>query len=87
MSRQNEDKVKRSDKPRKQKKAKIKAGKLARRDALAGYAFIAPWVIGILIFVLYPLFKSFYYMWFNIRITPLQTVYTYVGTEIGRAHV
>ncbi len=62
------------------KKVNSKIGKLERRDALAGYAFIAPWLIGIIIFLLYPLGKSFYYMWFNIRITPLKTVFVPVGT-------
>ena len=50
------------------------------RRVLFRSAFIAPWLIGVVVFVLYPLCQSFYYMWFNIRITPLQTIYNYVGT-------
>ena len=65
---------------KKEKKPKGRLGKLEKREALAGYAFIAPWLVGVLLFLLYPLCQSFYYMWFNIRITPLKTVFTYVGT-------
>lgn len=64
----------------KAKMPKGKIGKLERRQALAGWAFISPWLIGVVLFMLYPLCQSFYYMWFNIRITPLKTVYNYVGT-------
>ncbi|MCH5269188.1 MAG: ABC transporter permease subunit [Lachnospiraceae bacterium] len=67
-------------KEKKVKKPKGKIGKLERKEALAGYAFIAPWIIGVLLFMLYPLGQSFYYMWFNIRITPLGTNFNYVGT-------
>ena len=67
-------------KEKKVKKPKVKIGKLERKEALAGYAFIAPWIIGVLLFMLYPLGQSFYYMWFNIRITPLETKFNYVGT-------
>ena len=68
---------------RKEKKVKdprAKLGKLEKREARAGYLFVAPWLIGVGLFLLYPLCQSFYYMWFNIRITPLKTLYTYVGT-------
>ena len=65
---------------KKEKKPKGRLGKLEKREALAGYAFIAPWLVGVLLFLLYPLCQSFYYMWFNIRITPLKTAFTYVGT-------
>ena len=67
-------------KEKKVKKPKGKLGKLERREALAGYAFIAPWIVGVLVFMLYPLCQSFYYIWYNIRITPLGTKFTYVGT-------
>ena len=64
-------------KPRKQK---IKLGKLEAREARVGYLFVLPWIIGVLAFTLIPLGQSFYYMWFNIRITPLATKFTYIGT-------
>jgi len=67
-------------KEKKIRKPKEKLGKLEKREALAGYLFIAPWLIGVLLFLLYPLGQSFYYMWFNIRITPLKTVFNFVGT-------
>ena len=66
-------------KEKKQKKRKIKLGKLETREARVGYLFVLPWIIGVLAFLVYPLGQSFYYMWFNIRITPLATKFTYVG--------
>ncbi|MCH5339872.1 MAG: sugar ABC transporter permease [Acetatifactor sp.] len=67
-------------KEKKTKNPKGKIGKLERKDAIAGYFFVLPWIIGVLAFMLYPLCQSFYYMWFNIRITPLETKFNYVGT-------
>lgn len=67
-------------KEKKTKNPKGKIGKLERKDAIAGYFFVLPWIIGVLAFMLYPLGQSFYYMWFNIRITPLETKFNYVGT-------
>ncbi len=64
----------------KQKKPKIKPGRLEAREARMGYFFVLPWVIGVLAFLMIPLGQSFYYMWFNIRITPLATKFIYVGT-------
>ena len=63
----------------KEKKPKIKKGTLEAREARVGYLFVAPWILGALMFLLIPLAQSFYYIWFNIRITPLETKYTYVG--------
>ena len=59
---------------------KIKEGKLEARQNRVGYLFVLPWIIGILAFTLVPLGQSFYYMWFNIRITPLETKFIPVGT-------
>jgi ABC-type sugar transport system permease subunit len=67
-------------KEKKQKKPKVKLGKLEKREARYGYLFVAPWIVGVLAFLLVPLVQSFYYMWYNIRITPLGTNFTYVGT-------
>ena len=67
-------------KEKKQKKPKIKLGKLEKREARMGWLFIAPWIIGVLLFLLYPLGQSFRYMWYNIRITPLETKFNWVGT-------
>lgn len=68
-------------KEKKKKKPKIKLGRLEKREARVGYLFVAPWIIGVLMFLLIPLGQSFYYMWYNIRITPLGTNFTYVGTQ------
>ncbi|MBD5493218.1 MAG: sugar ABC transporter permease [Lachnospiraceae bacterium] len=68
-------------KEKKQKKPKIKLGKLEKREARAGYFFVAPWLVGVLLFTLIPLGQSFYYMWYNIRITPLGTNFIFVGTQ------
>ncbi|MCR5637718.1 MAG: sugar ABC transporter permease [Lachnospiraceae bacterium] len=64
----------------KEKKVKIKQGKLARREARMGYFFILPWLIGIALFLLYPLGQSFRYIWYNIRITPRGTKFNFIGT-------
>ncbi len=68
-------------KEKKQKKPKIKLGRLEKREARAGYFFVAPWLVGVLLFMLIPLGQSFYYMWYNIRITPLGTNFNFVGTQ------
>ncbi len=65
---------------KKQTKPKIKKGKLEAREERMGYLFVLPWIIGVLAFLLIPLGQSFYYMWYNIRITPLETKYIWVGT-------
>jgi multiple sugar transport system permease protein len=39
----------------------IPAGKIERREALWFWFFISPWVIGFLVFTLYPIIMSFYY--------------------------
>lgn len=67
-------------KNKKEKKPKIKQGRLEAREARVGYLFVLPWIIGVIAFLLFPLGQSFYYMWFNIRITPLSTKFIWVGT-------
>ena len=69
-----------SEKEKKIKKKKIKPGRLEAREARMGYLFVLPWLIGVVAFLLIPLGQSFYYMWFNIRITPLGTKFNYIGT-------
>jgi multiple sugar transport system permease protein len=41
--------------------AKRKPGTLARREALAFYLFVSPWIIGFLVFLVYPLISSLYF--------------------------
>jgi multiple sugar transport system permease protein len=48
---------------------------LAKREALTGYAFISPWIIGFLIFTLLPMLASLVFSLTNIQLTmdgPLQ---------------
>jgi multiple sugar transport system permease protein len=42
-------------------KRKRKLTKLERREALEFYLFISPWLIGFVVFLLYPILSSFYY--------------------------
>ncbi len=72
--------VKQDIEEKKPKRVRVKRGKLEAREARMGYFFVLPWIIGTLIFVLIPLGQSFYYMWYNIRITPLGTKFNFVGT-------
>ena len=74
-----EEKLQKPKKPKKQKKEKIKAGKLARRDAIVGATFVLPWVVGAMVFLIIPMFQSFYYSLHNIRISPLGMIFTFVG--------
>lgn len=66
-------------KEEKKNRKKVKPGRLAKRDALVGIAFISPWIVGVLAFLAYPLAQSFYYALNNIRPTPLGMRFTYVG--------
>ena len=66
-------------KEKKQKKVKIKAGRLARREAWMGVIFISPWIVGALMFLLYPMIESFDFALNNIRITAMGMRFTPVG--------
>lgn len=66
-------------KEEKKNRKKVKPGRLAKRDALVGIAFISPWIVGVLAFLAYPLAQSFWYALNNIRPTPLGMRFTYVG--------
>jgi len=50
------------------KSAKWSNGRRERRAILAGLAFVSPWLIGFLIFTLYPILASFYYSFCDYRI-------------------
>jgi multiple sugar transport system permease protein len=43
------------------KRSIFKLTRLERREAVEFYLFIAPWIIGLVVFLLYPLFSSLYY--------------------------
>lgn len=62
------------------KKLRSRPGNLEKRKARVGYLFVLPWLIGIVAFVLIPLCQSFYYMWYNIRITPKGMKFNFIGT-------
>ena len=70
---------KKMSKEEKKNRKKVKPGRLAKREALVGIAFISPWILGALMFLVYPLPASFWYSLNNIRITPLGQSFTYVG--------
>lgn len=63
----------------KKNRVRVKPGRLAKRDAMVGLAFISPWIIGACMFLLYPLGASFWYSLNNIRQTPLGKKYTFLG--------
>lgn len=66
---------------KKPKVKKVKPGKLEKREARYGYLFIAPWLIGVLIFLLIPLVQSFQFSLADIRMTPFGRLITFVGHE------
>lgn len=68
------------DKIAKKNSAKIKPGRLARREAITGLLFVTPWIIGACIFLAYTMGTSFWYALNNIRITPKGKLFNYVGT-------
>jgi ABC-type sugar transport system permease subunit len=58
---------------------KKKTSKLKSREALYGYLFVSPWVVGALIFVLIPLAQSFYYSLCNVKMKPSGRVFEFAG--------
>lgn len=72
---------KKMSKEEKKNRKKAKPGKLATREAITGLMFITPWIIGALIFLIYPLGCSFYYALNNIRSTSFGMRFRFVGQE------
>ncbi|NLY49229.1 MAG: sugar ABC transporter permease [Clostridiales bacterium] len=66
---------------KKEKVKKVKIGKLAKREARYGYIFIAPWLIGAVLFLIKPLIESFQFSLADIRMTPFGRRITFVGYE------
>jgi len=64
----------------KKEKNKVKRGQLSRRKAITGLIFVSPWIIGAILFLIYPLVTSFWYALNNIRITPIGKNFNFVGT-------
>lgn len=71
-----EKKVKKAAKPK-----KIKPGKIARRDAIAGVCFVLPWVIGLIVFKIVPLINSFQYSLARIKFTARGMKVDYKGFD------
>ncbi len=65
----------------KSKKNNVKKGSLTKREDRVGYLFVLPWLIGLFLFVLYPLTQSFQYAFYTIRMTPKGRIFTYVGFQ------
>lgn len=63
----------------KRKFKKMTVGRLTKREARFGYLFIAPWIVGALMFLAYPLIQSFVYALNNIRITTVGMKFNFVG--------
>jgi multiple sugar transport system permease protein len=53
---------------------------LARREALSGYAFISPWIIGFLLLTLAPVIATFTFTFLNLRLNQQQPV-RFVGLD------
>lgn len=71
-------------KPKKVKPKKVKhkkVGRLAKKEALMGYIFVSPWIIGAIFFLLLPLIQSFQYSLAKIKITPKGKVIQFIGYE------
>lgn len=71
--------MKKEDRQAKKQKVRIKPGRLARREAVTGLAFVSPWILGAAIFLVYTMGSSFWYALNNIRITPLGRLFSFVG--------
>lgn len=64
---------------KKTKMKKVRIGKLERREAWVGLAFVLPWLIGAVIFLILPLFQSFQFALADIKITPKGRVVNFAG--------
>lgn len=60
---------------------KNKIGYLKKKQERVGYLFIMPWLIGMLVFVIYPLIQSFQFAFYRIKMTPKGRILTWVGFE------
>lgn len=58
---------------------KVKPGRLTKKEARTGVLFILPWIIGAVLFLLYPLGSSLDYAMSNIRITAIGMRKNHVG--------
>ncbi|MGN0294122.1 MAG: ABC transporter permease subunit [Lachnospiraceae bacterium] len=56
-------------------------GTLKSREAMMGYLFILPWLIGVIIFVVRPLGQSFMFALSKVKMTPKGRVSTFIGLQ------
>lgn len=56
-------------------------GTLKSREAMMGYLFILPWLIGVIIFVVRPLGQSFMFALSKVKMTPRGRVSTFIGLQ------
>jgi len=55
---------------------------MKRRDALTGLLFISPWIIGFIAFVAYPLYRTIYFSFHNVKYSgELGYIYQQVGFD------
>ena len=65
---------------KKQKQTNKLAG-LQKRKAISGYLFIAPFIIGFLLFMIKPMFTSLYMSFCDVQINPGSVVNTWIGGD------
>ncbi len=58
---------------------KVKIGKIERREAVIGLIFILPWLVGVFVFLIIPLFQSFQFALADIKVTPKGMVIKWAG--------
>ncbi|ERJ11740.1 Binding-protein-dependent transport systems inner membrane component [Haloplasma contractile SSD-17B] len=65
------------------KKESINKKKMSykKQKQVWGWIFVSPWVIGFLVFFLYPLLQSFLFSFYNVKPTKNGLVTTYVGLD------
>lgn len=63
------------------KKQKNKLAGLQKRKAIAGYLFISPFIIGFLVFMIKPLFQSFYMSFCEVELGSGKVQNTWTGME------
>lgn len=80
MSNQNNQNIK-NNKGKPNKIKKFLKGNLIQREQRVGYLFVLPWLIGLFVFVIYPLTQSFQYAFYTVRMTPKGRIFNWVGMQ------
>lgn len=65
----------------KKKKPRKPIGTLKGREAMMGYLFTLPWLIGVIVFVARPLIQSFNFALSKVKMTPKGRVSTFIGIQ------